>query len=240
MEPKYSTGIHGPHTHPYAEALLFQGLDPDAPYKLGWEIELHMGLEFETHIIDKTTLVYNPPGFVHCPIITRMKEPAFHVYTMTGPLMVRNDYDGIINQEGAFDRKHGKYFITGPRPGETREKYKGCTTYLDDDVVRGSFHFASSFISNRILPIENDAHTHLNGEILGFYGSDPDNQFDLGAEIEIYIGEEHEKHSFNQSTLIFIPPGLVHGPVRCNKLERPFIFVECSDGHKLVEKPHKP
>ena len=240
MEPKYSTGIHGPHTHPYAEALLFHGLNPDYPDELGWEVELHMGPEFETHTINKTTIIYCPPRFAHCPIISRMKQPAFHIYTMTGPLLVRDDYETFIKQEGVFERKYGKYFVSGPKPGETRSAYKKYTTYLDDDVIKGSFHFATTFIYNTVLPIEHDVHTHSYGEVLGFFGNNPDNQFDLGAEIEICLGEESEKHTFNQSTVVYIPPGLVHGPVKCKQINRPFIFVECSDGPNLVEKAYKP
>ena len=233
MWPKYSSGIHGPHTHPYSEILFFHSIDPDDPYELGWELDLYMGPEFVRHTVTKTSIIYIPPRFIHCPIISRMKRPVFHVYCSTGPLMVRDDYLGVIKQEGAFERKYGNYFISGPKPGETREDYKKYTTYLDDDVIKGSFHFASTFVGNDNPPREQGPHTHPYSVVLGFFGNNSDDQFDLGAEIEFRMGEELEKHTFNQSTIVYIPPGLAHCLTKC-KANRPFIFVECANGPRLA------
>ena len=124
MQPKYSTGIHSPHTHPYSEILFFHGTDPDNPYELGWELDLYMGPEFERYTVTKTSVIFIPPRFIHCPIISRMKRPAFHIYCMTGPLLIRDDYLGIIKQEGTFERKYEKHFISGPKQGEIRKEYK--------------------------------------------------------------------------------------------------------------------
>jgi hypothetical protein len=234
MSPKYSTGIHGPHTHPYSEVLLFQGTDPDNPYELGWDLEIHMGREFELHDVTRTSLIYIPPKFVHCPIISRMKKPVFHVYCMNGPLLIRDDYLGTINQDGAFKRQYDKYFLSGPKPGETRERYKNFTTCLDGDVIQGSMHFASALTTDESLYEEQEPHSHPHGVVMGFFANNPDDVFDLGAEIEIRIGDELEKHSFNQSTLVYIPPGLLHCQTKC-KINKPFIFVECSYGPKLKE-----
>ncbi len=236
MTPKYSTGIHGPHIHPYREALFFHGLDPDNPYKLDWEIELHMGPEFQTYIVDKTSIIYCPARFPHCPIISRIKRPAFHIYTMTGPLLVRDDYEEHIKQDGAFDKNYHGYFKSGPPPGKSDSPY---TVFMDNDIIPGSFHFSSAFITKPSLPTEHDLHTHPDRVVLGFFGNDPENVFDLGAEIEISMGPEQEKHVFNQATAVFLPPGLVHGAVKVKKLQRPFIFVTCSDGHKLVDQPYR-
>jgi hypothetical protein len=233
MTPKFSTGIHSGHNHPYPEVLLFQGLDPDNPTDLGGELELHMGPEFELHLFEKTTAVYMPPRFAHCPIIFRMRKPSFHVYSMTGPLLVRDDYVQFIKQDTVFERQYGKYFVKGPKAGETREIYRNCTTYLDSDVIPGSLYsFASSFVSNADPLREEVPHSHPYREILGFYGTNPDNKFDLGAEIEFMIGPNLERHTFNQTTVVYLPAGLTHAVTKC-KANRPFMFVECADSPKL-------
>jgi hypothetical protein len=233
MQPKYSTGIHSPHTHPYPEILFFHGTDPDNPSELGWELDLYIGPEFERHTVTRTSLIYIPPRFIHCPIISRMKRPAFHIFCMNGPLLVRDDYLGTIRQEGAFETKYEKHFISGPKPGETRQEYKKYTTYIDDDVFKGSFHFASTFISNDNRFKEKAPHSHPYGVVLGFFGNNPDDQFDLGAEIEFRMGKESEKHTFSQSTLVYIPAGLEHNLTKC-KINRPFIFVESASGPRLI------
>ncbi|MBN2061162.1 MAG: hypothetical protein JW882_12185 [Deltaproteobacteria bacterium] len=235
MQPKYSTGIHGPHIHPYTEMLFFHGLDPENPSELGWEIDLYMGPEFERHTVTKTTVIIIPPGFIHCPIISRMKKPVFHIYCMNGPLLVSGDYPGIIKQEGAFERKYDKHFISGPAPDETDKLDKGYTTYSDDDVFKGSCYFASAFVSNDNPISEQDLHTHPYGTVMGFFGNNPDDQFNLGAEVEITMGKESEKHLFDQSTLVYVPPGLEHRLTQC-KVNRPFIFVEYASGPKLSQE----
>lgn len=229
MEPKYSTGIHSPHTHPYPEILFFHGLDPDNPYDLGWEIDLYMGPEFERYTIDKTSLVYIPARFIHCPIISRMRKPAFHVYCMAGPLLVRDDYNGLIKQEGTFEKHYDKYFISGVRPDVADKGYQNYTTYIDNNIIEGSFHFASTFVDTEYIRGEQSPHTHPRDLVLGFFGNDPENRFDLGAEIEFCLGEELHKYSFNQSTLVYIPSGLTHCITKC-AVKRPFIFVECARG----------
>jgi hypothetical protein len=233
MSPKYSTGIHGPHTHPYSEVLLFQGLDPDNPTELGWDLEIHMGREFELHTVTQTSVIYIPPKFVHCPIISRMKKPVFHVYCMAGPLLVRDDYAGTINQEGTFKRQYDKYFLSGIKPGEKRPRYRDFSAYLDGDIIPGSMHFASALMSRENLAGEQEPHTHPYDVVMGFFGSNPDDIFNLGAEVEFRMGDEMEKHQFNQSTLVYIPAGLKHCQTKC-QVNKPFIFVECSFGPRLT------
>jgi len=62
-------------------------------------------------------------------------------------------------------------------------------------------------------------HVHSVPELLCFYGSDPQNPYDLGGEVEIWI--EGEKHILTKSSLIFIPAGVTHLPLYVNKLDRP-------------------
>jgi hypothetical protein len=60
-----------PHTHPYPEALVFVGQDPDNVEYLGAEIDFALGEELEVHTFDKPTAVIAPAGFAHCPLITK-------------------------------------------------------------------------------------------------------------------------------------------------------------------------
>ena len=98
-------------------------------------------------------------------------------------------------------------------------------TYLDDDVIEGSSYLLySTFIHNDISPGLISPQNNPYGQVLCFLGTDPNNQFELGAEIEFSMGEESEKHTFNQSTAVYIPPGLVYSLTNY-RVDRPFILV---------------
>ena len=54
----------------------------------------------------------------------------------------------------------------------------------------------------------------------------PLQRFDLGAEVEMCMGEELEKHVFTRPTIISLPPGLVHCPLEITRVDRPIIQIE--------------
>jgi hypothetical protein len=137
--------------------------------------------------------------------------------------------------------KYEKYFLRGPKPKE-QQKWnveRDVVAFVDGDVIEGSFHFAfvHQFPSN--LPPVHGPHTHPTAEVIGIFGTNPDEPLDLGAEIDIYMGEEMEKHSFNQSTLIYIPPGFAHCPIIYKRVDRPHIFCYSMPLTKVHETPRK-
>ena len=137
------------------------------------------------------------------------------------------------------EKKYSQYFVRGCKAGETRDAFRDAVAYLDDDVIKGSFYFTLVYIRPNDIPRVHGPHTHPHPEILGYFGINPDDPFDLGAEIELSMGEELEKHYFNQSTLVYIPPGLIHCPIVYRRVERPFIFLYSMPVNKLQEKSYK-
>ena len=230
MAPQYSTTINNAHSHPHDEILFFHGLDPDNPTELGWEIDFFMGDEFIRHRITESTIVYLPAHFVHCPIISRMKKPVFHVFTMFSPLSILDPFTGTIKQEGAFEKRYDDYLISGPGQGQSEKAYK-YTTYLDNSVIKGSPLFSSTFITSDNPLKEEAPHSYPYEKVLGFFGINPEDKLELGAEVEIRMGENLEKHTFNRATIVYIPPGLSHCTVKAS-VESPFIFVECANNGK--------
>jgi quercetin dioxygenase-like cupin family protein len=66
-----------PHKHNFAEVLCFFGTDPQDFTDLDAEIELWVN--DEKHIINKSVMVYLPPGTVHCPLsFHRVSKPIIH------------------------------------------------------------------------------------------------------------------------------------------------------------------
>jgi len=79
-------------------------------------------------------------------------------------------------------------------------------------------------------PVNNvggeEPHKHDFHQILCFVGGDPNNIRDFGAEIEVCLGEEKEKHIITSNVAITIPPGLHHCPINFVKVDKPVVFLE--------------
>ena len=101
--------------------------------------------------------------------------------------------------------------------------FKGMIYYA---LEKGSdFQIRFTHVS---VPFEGkeDAHQHDFAEVFVFVPcSDDLNAYD--AETEIYIGEEGEKITINETMAVHIPAGLVHCPIVHKRVSTPFFFVNC-------------
>lgn len=72
--------------------------------------------------------------------------------------------------------------------------------------------------------------SHDVDEILAFIGGNPEDVEDFGAEIEIYINGE--RRVISETTVISIPAGTKHGPIKYLNLSKPVIQLAIQFGHK--------
>ena len=82
-----------------------------------------------------------------------------------------------------------------------------------------------------------EPHSHDFDEFLCFLGSDPTNAFDFGAEVELSLGKEGEKHVVDFATIICIPKGLVHGPLNFRRIDKPVLFCNIYLAPEYARKP---
>ncbi|MBN2242118.1 MAG: hypothetical protein JW793_05465 [Acidobacteria bacterium] len=68
------------------------------------------------------------------------------------------------------------------------------------------------------------AHVHRTDEVLVYLGMDPENPDSLGAEIEVDLGKEHERHLIDKPSAIVCPSGTPHTPLVTRWVDRPFAF----------------
>jgi hypothetical protein len=114
--------------------------------------------------------------------------------------------------------KYKKYILTDLRlPGKIQEKeatynrWAKHLLWLDHHVIEGAPFVNTAWYFN---PEPEDIlatiapHTHPFDEVVGFFGSDPQNPYDLGGEIVFRL--EDERYILKNSCLIFIPKGLRH------------------------------
>jgi hypothetical protein len=79
-------------------------------------------------------------------------------------------------------------------------------------------------------------HSHAFDQYLCFFGTNPDDRKDFGAEVELCLGEEHEKHIINSPTVVWIAAGLIHGPVEWTKVTKPALFVDIAMTNNYARK----
>ena len=87
-------------------------------------------------------------------------------------------------------------------------------------------------------------HSHDFHELLCFFGGDPMDFSDLGGEVLMCLGEEQEKHIITSPSIVSIPPGLIHCPLRVTKCDKPIAFLEISltgkfDSSEMKERREK-
>jgi hypothetical protein len=141
--------------------------------------------------------------------------------------------------------KYQKYILTDLKLPEdiqkSAAKYNERATrilWLEDWVIEGAPSIISSWYWKATETEGVPSHTHDFDEVIGFFGSDPQNPHDLGGEVEFWL--EDEKYFLKNSCLIFIPKGLRHCPLRVVKVDRPIFFLAVSVTNKYFKENIRP
>jgi hypothetical protein len=120
------------------------------------------------------------------------------------------------------EKKYGKLVFKHPlEPGkfaDQRIQFVGERDFNDN--------FSGILCSvTKPMIMEEFPHKHDFDIYLTFIGLNPDGLHDLGAEIELYLGEEQEKFVITAPTTIHIPKGFVHCPLKFVRVDRPLLLV---------------
>jgi len=143
------------------------------------------------------------------------------------------------------ETKYGKYFIEydpklwpPPPPTKGGKDTRPTIAQIDDHIAKGAFFYRVHWMLPGGEPegIGHPPHIHKEAELLFHIGTNPDDPMDLGAEVEMHMGEEMERHVFNKSTVIWIPGGLIHSPWKPLKIFRPFIMIQVNQAVNKTEK----
>ncbi len=122
-----------------------------------------------------------------------------------------------------------------PEFQEMYKKFSNRILWIDSKVVPGAFQMNTAWYY--AVPEKNpvfEEHVHDYDEMIGFFGSNPDEPYNLNAEI--VAGIDGEMHTITRSSLIFIPAGMPHMPLSLNRVDRPIFHFsvvmnpEYSDG----------
>lgn len=133
--------------------------------------------------------------------------------------------------------KHRKYIIDELKAPESKlkiadeyNKYAKRILWMDDQVVEGAFHMNTAWYLKAAETLEKTPHVHDTDEIIGFFGNNPADPYDLGGEIEIWM--EDEQYILTKTSMIFVPAGLKHCPLILRRVDRPiFHFTTVTGGN---------
>ncbi len=226
------------HTHDVNEIIGFFGNDPDDPYNLHGEVEMWLG--DQKFIIDKTAMVFVPAGLKHCPLLVhRLDKPLFHFSVVTSGQW---DFDHL-EQTRKPEHDYSKYIVTDlkapafkPEFIEQYKKFARRVLWMDKNVVPGAFQMNVSWYCKpqNHAPV---AHKHDCDEIIGFFGGDANDPYNLNGEVEMWL--EDQQFIINRSTMFFAPAGMNHCPLIIRRADRPIFHFSVVTGGTYELKTKK-
>ena len=85
--------------------------------------------------------------------------------------------------------------------------------------------------------MEEEPHAHDFDQFTCFFGGNPADIRDFGAEVELSLGEEGEKHIITRTTIVHIPKGMIHCPLNFKKIDKPIMFLNVPLTANYGKKP---
>jgi hypothetical protein len=143
------------------------------------------------------------------------------------------------------ETKYGKYFLSddGSPPKENDyvslnslppfpEIASPQTYFRGDAALPGATASMGWQVFVKPYRLETIPHTHDVDEFLMFLGAElPDLCSSFDAEIDLWMGEEIEKHTITSTTIVYIPRGILHCPLNFRIVNKPVLF------HALLLSP---
>lgn len=143
------------------------------------------------------------------------------------------------------ENKYDHLFISGVSPEVQASRPLPAIGFLDSKTFEGCNGYLVFWIGPKSYgpygtkgwgKISHGPHMHKYPELMMHLGTDPDNPMDLGAEVEMCVGPEMEKHIITKSTIIYLPANFVHSPWTIKMVTRPFLLVTVDQSPKHTEK----
>ena len=106
--------------------------------------------------------------------------------------------------------------------------------YDGKEASNANFTYSVSYITQPLLMIK-EPHKHDFDQFVCFIGGDPGNFKDFDAEIELYL--EGEKYVITKTSTVYLPKGLVHGPLFHKVVNKPYIFLDMAITGNYVKIP---
>jgi hypothetical protein len=251
QQPCVCHPMEGSLIHPYNELLVFVGYQNGNILQLGAEISIELGDECEEHVFNTPSVILIPQGTPHGPVrVRKLDNPIVH-YTIG----LSSEYRALAlpGKPKTTGNKHAhlvKRMVTYVDPtkagsgtgfeqvtdsnGVMHPAEKGVGPGNGDQIVWLYGRDLEGMDVNFTWGLYSkcgkwhrggEAHTHPEEEILCFVGLDPENIEYLGAELELGLGPDYERHIFNKPTVAICPKGFPHLPLITRWVDKPYGFI---------------
>jgi hypothetical protein len=126
------------------------------------------------------------------------------------------------------ESKYSKYIINPPH---IRIKVKEDKSIVFDGLMLNhkqlgyNMTIGHQFVTRPFVG-DNPCHTHNFDEFLAWFGGNPEDPDDFGAEVVLHLGPEKEEHVFTRPTMVYLPPFFPHGPLDIIRVDSPIIQLE--------------
>ncbi len=236
--------VEGSIVHPFDECLVFVGTKNDDLLYLGAEISITLGDEQEEYTFCKPSVVVIPKGMPHGPVTVKsIDRPIVHYSIGLAPEYKAeiinnktiaaktnsNKYSHLIKTIKPLETLDPEGNPRNPQVGQLGPGNADQIMWVYGEDLEGlEVNFTWGFYSQcGIWHRGGTAHTHPEEEILVFPGLNPDDLNDFGAELEIALGYEFERHIINSPTVVICPQGFPHNPVVARWVDNPYGFIVC-------------
>jgi hypothetical protein len=244
--------LEGSLIHPYDEILVFEGTDNTNILYLGAEISVELGEEREEHVFKDPSCVLIPKGTPHGPMTVKsLKRPIVHYTIGLGPEYKAQTIKktGDPSQGSKYSR-FIKKMLTAIEPDVDAAKVGIPSVIGRDGVMRPAAAGVGPGNGDQIVWLYGkdlegfdvnftwgfysqcgkwhrggEAHYHPEAEILCFLGLDHDKLDFLGAELELGMGKDYERHIFNTPTVAICPAAFPHLPLITRWVDKPYGFI---------------
>jgi len=125
------------------------------------------------------------------------------------------------------ETKYGKYVIREPIQRSLRGT-QGLH-FCGEPTCLGAQHrgFPAEFTMHMIAHphlMEENPHAHNSDQIIYVLGPNPSNLFEFDAEVELCLGEECEKQIIDTASIVYVPKGMIHCPLKFARVDKPIFF----------------
>jgi hypothetical protein len=233
--------------HPYDEILLFGPCDYSCDI-LDFDavISVEIGEECEEQTFYEPAAIVIPKGVPHGPVkIKQLNKPIIHYLVGLAP-----EYKAETVPKKAEKTTGSKYaplirrfrqariLVSKKMPPPPWLKtptflgpggiHTGSAWFFGEDLGGLSVNTEWAFYSGSGIWHRIGRHVHPVDEALIFVGLDPNDLNYLGAEIEVGMGDEDERHVFNKPTAVLAPKNLIHLPLITRWVDKPYGFIVLS------------
>ena len=251
--------LEGAIVHPYDELMVFETAgNTKNILTFDAEISCELGAEREEHVFTQPTVVLIPAGTPHGAFkVRKVGKPIVHYsiglaaayksspakvaaapskgtkYSKYVKKMITAvekkavgsgmGYESVIGQDGIM--RPAKFGV-GPGNGDE------IVWLYGPDLEGFKINFTWGLYSQcGKWHRGGESHYHPEAEILCFIGLDPEKLDYLGAELELGMGKDLERHVFNKPTVVVCPGGFPHLPLITRWVDKPYgFFVACLSG----------